>query len=94
MEATKVRDLPDSLTGATQVLYKLSETYTYERYTDEPPISTDYVITSAVNAYSGPETYVFPTDSEGGWLSAGELPGSFRGALDHDAAIAGFCAEV
>ena len=43
-----------------------------------------FVITSASNVpYSGPETYIFASDSEGKILDWSELPGSFRGSLEH-----------
>jgi hypothetical protein len=53
----------------------------------------EYVIVSAVVAYSGPETYIFPartsTERPGGFESINslELPGSFRGSLDHAQAL-------
>lgn len=82
MEATFVKDL-DNFIG-TAKLWVLSEPITYDE--DE---ETEYVATSAVDApYTGPETYIFPCDEQGNVLSWGELPGSFRGSLDHDQAIA------
>jgi hypothetical protein len=49
-----------------------------------------YLIVSAVVVpYTGPETYIFPADEDGeitDWL---ELDGSFRGGLDHEAALVG-----
>lgn len=50
----------------------------------------DYVVVSAAVAmFSGPETYIFGTDENGDRTDFGELPGSFRGALDHEAALKG-----
>lgn len=39
-----------------------------------------------------PETFIFPADENGTILDWGELPGSFRGAVDHARALdrAGF----
>ncbi len=35
----------------------------------------------------GPETYIFGADEDGEILDLSELPGSFRGGLDHAAAL-------
>lgn len=49
----------------------------------------EYVIVSAVVVdYSGPETYIFPADSDGKALDMLELPGSYRGDLNHAQALA------
>ena len=57
------------------------------RYDDEGNTTT-YVVSSATNVlFSGPETYIFPCDKKGEWLSNTELPGSYRGGFDHDKAI-------
>lgn len=72
-------------------LYKLSEPL--EAYgTDE--VFT-YVIVSGVVAYSGPETYIFPSNEEGKITDWGELHGSFRGEIDHVQALenAGYTVE-
>lgn len=93
MEATFVRDLP-TCPGATQKLWRLSEPHQLTDWDGKPTETTEYVITSAVNAmFSGPETYVFAADEDGEVTGCGELEGSFRGALDHDHAIAGFCTQ-
>ncbi len=95
MKATFVRDLPVTRTGATQKLWKLDEPYILTDWDDNPTGTTEYVITSAVNAlFDGPETYVFPANETGEPTSWGELDGSFRGALDHDRAITGFVAHI
>jgi hypothetical protein len=54
----------------------------------EPLDGHETVAVSAVVApFSGPETYIFPCD-ETGWITAwGELDGSYRGGLDHAAAL-------
>lgn len=50
--------------------------------------STEYVVTSAVNVpFEGPETYIFPADEGGNILDWLELEGSFKGGLNHEAAI-------
>lgn len=84
-----VRDISnddDSWTG-TAKLWRVSPPVrfsTLEGGTRE----TEYVITSATVAiFSGPETYIFPADSEGEVMNWIELPGSYRGDLDHDRAI-------
>ena len=94
MEATLVRDLPTSATGARQKLYKLSEPFEVKDWNGEVEHTIEYIVVSAVNAmFSGPETYIFPAKEDGEVISFGELPGSFRGGYDHDAAVAGFLAS-
>lgn len=49
---------------------------------------TEYVIVSAVVAmFSGPETYIFPAREDGSAIDMLELDGSYRGGLDHEAAL-------
>lgn len=49
----------------------------------------EYVVVSAVDAmYSGPETLVFPADSEGNVASWGDIGGG-RGYKDHSIALLG-----
>jgi hypothetical protein len=77
--------------GAKQKLYRLDPPMPYDRYDDEEDKRThhaDYVIVSAVIAmFSGPETYIFPADSDGTVKTWGELDGSYRGGLDHEEAL-------
>ena len=72
-------------------------------YDLDPPISwrdreaetqhvARYVIVSAADALSGPETYIFPAEPANGSFEVAdwcELPGSFRGYFDHDEALRG-----
>ena len=62
-----------------------------------------HVVVSAVNAFAGiselvglggPETFIFAADGEGNITSWTELPGSFKGGLDHRAALEGAGWEV
>ena len=86
--ATFLRDL----TG-TAKLYKLDTPVEYGW--NEPHGTTDHVVVSAaVVAFSGPETYIFPASEAGYILDWGELSGSYRGGLDHQAALAGAGYEV
>ena len=66
-------------------LYRLSEaleSYDGNKY--------EYVVVSAVDVpFSGPETYIFGADENGEIVNWMELPGSFRGALDHNEALEG-----
>lgn len=81
--ATLVKRYLPSFNGAAR-LYHLSE----------PLDGHEFVVVSAVVAYSGPETYIFPADESGkvtGWC---ELHGSFRGELDHESALEGAGYEV
>jgi len=52
----------------------------------------EYVVVSATDVVlgiaAGPETYIFAADSNGEVTDWMELPGSFKGALDHVGALA------
>lgn len=64
-------------------LYALSEPVEFDS------LSVEYVVISAVVAQDSnePETYIFPADTEGNVLSWLEMPGSFKGGLNHEKAI-------
>ena len=76
-----------------QRLYRLDPPLTEEAWAwlsseGEAAQHHEYVVVSAVVAYmSGPETYIFPADSNGKITSYSELDGSFRGDLDHVQAL-------
>ena len=77
-----VKDVSDKFTNKAY-LYRL-----------DPPMKdsngdeTEYVVTSAARVpFSGPETYIFASDSGGNVSCWGELDGSFQGALDCDKAL-------
>jgi hypothetical protein len=82
--ATFIRDI-SGWTGDAR-LYRL-----------DPPLADydgrtwEYVIASATDVLlSGPETYIFPSDGPDAKVQPadrGEMPGSFKGALDHSAAL-------
>jgi hypothetical protein len=55
---------------------------------DPPHEGSEFVRSSAAITFDhGPETYLFPCDSEGNVNDWGELPGSFIGGMSHDDAI-------
>lgn len=84
--ATLVRDLGRSSSGAAQRLYRLSEgVRVSERDPDKG--KTDHVVVSAVRVLGEPETYIFASDAEGAVTCWTEMPGSYRGGLDHEQAI-------
>lgn len=86
--ATEVKKL-DLFTGDAR-LFKCEPPMTWEDYHGERTKKkrTKYVVVSATVAmFSGPETYIFPANSEGGVVNWGELDGSFRGSLDHKRAL-------
>lgn len=73
-------------------LYELSEPVSYVADFDDDGndvlAETSFVAVSAANAvFSGPETYIFPADSDGEVLNWAELDGSYRGGLDHAQAL-------
>ena len=80
--ATKIRDIVGW--RGTVALYRLSEPVAYDGGT------TDYVVVSAAIAPDkGRETFIFLADAAGGAVDWGELKGSFRGGLSHEAALSG-----
>jgi hypothetical protein len=78
-------------------LYKLIPPYEFDVSWDDTKemICVEFVIVSAtVVDYSGPETYIFQADQDGKILRWGELTGSYRGGLDHEAALNGMGYQV
>lgn len=73
-------------------LFKLSQPVKY--FSGGGNMQTEHVVVSAVTAYSGPETYIFPADADGRVLDYMELDGSFRGGLDHAHALDGAGFEI
>ena len=67
-------------------LYRLSHPVRYGNGGDR---TRTVIVSAAVVPFMGPETYIFPTNDEGDVLDWGELEGSFRGGLDHEAALRG-----
>lgn len=82
--ATKTARFVRTLTGFTgdARLYELSEPH--EGYGER---ADTHVVVSAVVTYGGAETYIFPANADGEVTSWGEIPGSFKGALDHERAL-------
>ena len=64
-------------------------------YRCDPPMADDdgdaveHVVVSAtvVPYVGGVETYIFPADTEGNVTDWGELAGSYKGGMDHSAAL-------
>ncbi len=57
-------------------------------YRVDPPLEgNEFVVVSAVFAYSGPETYIFPSDADGEIVSWSELEGSLYDCVDHIKAL-------
>ena len=81
MKATKIKDVGVRPTGATQSLYRL----------DPPLEGHELVVVSALDMdlewTHVIETYIFPADINGEITDFGELPGSYRGGLDHTVAL-------
>jgi len=99
MKTAKFIKVLDGFTGDAR-LYELSEPAQYDTpwNDDDPPAkNTAFVIVSAtIGPYSGPETYIFPSNSDGEVVDRGELDGSYRGALNHERALnnAGYTLEA
>ena len=86
--AAHIRDL-DGFTGNAR-LYRLSHSVQWGgNFDGDTSGETEFVIVSAADVpFSGPETYIFPAEAEGNVVDWSEMDGSFRGALDHERAIA------
>jgi hypothetical protein len=86
-----------NLPGATGVahLYRLDPPVADTAWGGNPNDTFEFVRVSAtVVPGSGPETYIFPADETGAVIDWGELPGSYRGGLDHAEALRGAGYEV
>ncbi len=79
-----------------QRLYRVVPPVTWQDYDEEGELrehKADFVVVSASNVpppFGGPETYIFPHSGKPGEdepLSMTELPGSFKGSLDHAKAL-------
>lgn len=68
-----------STVGADQRVYRL----------DPPYEGQEYVVVSGISGPYAVETYIFPGDETGDITDFGELPGSFRGGVDHTFALKG-----
>lgn len=87
--ATRLKDRLPGFSGHA-ALYELNPPLVEEREWDEeePRREHRYVVASATYVmFSGPETYLFPADEHGTVTSWSELPGSFKGDLDHAEAL-------
>jgi len=85
-KATFMSDL-DGFTGEAK-LYKLYPPMEEINFDDEVIGRHEYVVVSATVAmFTGPETYIFPSDKHGNITSWSELEGSYRGELNHATAL-------
>lgn len=92
MDVEKTAEYLQDLPGFQGVarLYRLSEPLQDDSQDEEvvPPAYTYVVVSAVVVPITGPETYVFGSDEYGNVEAWGELPGSFRGDLNHEEALA------
>ena len=87
--ATFVKDVSENFTGSA-ALYQLDPPLEGYAWDDEEAPKYDYVVVSATTAmYGGPETYIFGADDSGNIQEWGELPGSYKGGLNHVEALEG-----
>ena len=71
-------------------LYRLDPPMEVRGWENAVTASTEYVVVSAaVVPFSGPETYIFASDQDGNVEDWCEQAGSYRGGLDHEAALEG-----
>ena len=77
--------------GAHQALYMLTPPLKQYCWHDEDEVCDcakyKYVVVSGVNVFGEPETYIFGADGEGEIVSFVELPGSFKGEINHEKAL-------
>jgi len=85
--ATFLRDVNPDHNGQMK-LYRVDPPVRVSEWDDENLEKTEYVVVSAANTYSGPETFIFPSDADGNVTHWVEIAGSSRGDLDHARAIA------
>ena len=88
MKAIFKKDVSGEFAGMAH-LYQLDPPMKYSGWTGEEDRTVEFVIVSAINAYSGPETYIFEADESGSILDWSELPGSFRGGCNIPGALSG-----
>lgn len=87
--ATPIKDMGRTNPGIVQqTLYRLNPPITWTDYLYDTERESEHVFVSAANVlFSGPETYIFPCDETGKVTDWGELHGSLKGVLDHEAAL-------
>lgn len=92
--ATRIKQMSDWRGDAA--VYRLSPPINYRGWAEvdgeykEVERSAEFVIVSAAWVpHSGPETYIFRSNSEGGEVDWCEMRGSIRGVLDHKVALKG-----
>lgn len=91
--ATFIGPAPGDWKGDAR-LYRLDPPIPWEGIDDEAG-DAEHVIVSAADAFGmGLETFIFPANKDGELLDWGELPGSFKGASDHERALGGAGYEV
>jgi len=87
-QATLIKEMPHNGISE-QKLYQVSppmRTYYWDE--EETPDEFEFVIVSAaIVPMSGPETYIFGADPDGEIIDWGELPGSYKGGLNHKRAL-------
>lgn len=88
-EARLIKDRLPNFRGHAQ-LWRVHPPLKRYSWSDEEADAYEYVVVSGARvSFSGPETYIFGADSKGKVLNWGELPGSFKGAIDHERALRG-----
>jgi len=89
MTATFIKSMGAEFTGNAR-LYKLDPPMSIKDWDGEETGKTEFVVVSGAYAmFSGNETLIFPSDENGKVTDWGDLPGSFRGAIDHEKALTG-----
>lgn len=97
MTATHIRDI--KVYAGHAALYRLEPAITTERWDGESEdwkevAYTHVVVSAVISRITGPETYIFGADEDGAIVDWAELPGSYRGGLDHAQALSKYEIKV
>ena len=96
MKAQLIEQGLPEFTGSAN-LYELDEYVKFDKTIDEEDgFFFNHVIVSgvAMAEFNTTETYIFPANEEGKVLNWMELPGSFKGEINHEKALDGFLNSV
>jgi hypothetical protein len=89
MKKGKAKLLKDNLRDFTghAAVYELTPPLVEKDYEGNKKKHRYVVVSATVAMFSGPETYIFPSDKNGRVLNYGELDGSYRGGMSHERAL-------
>ena len=87
MTATFIKAMGKEFAGDAR-LYKLNPAMSIKNWDGEETGKTEFVVVSGAHAlFSGAETLIFASDETGKVADWMDLPGSFRGSINHERAL-------